>query len=203
MLPLELDMSPSNWMIFNGRKRDKAFHPLRDRIFQRDNYTCQYCGFQAREHQEVVNLDGDYHNNRMSNLATSCIFCAQSRFLSAVGIAYGGGKLIYFPELSQAEINSFCHVIFCAMMNRTGYLSSAQAAYRNLRLRAQPVEKKFGTNSSNPAVFCRLLLNQKTVNAENNQPLLQNVRLLASYTKFKTQLSDWAAAAVEELSQEQ
>ena len=202
MLPLELSIAPGNWNIFNGRKYDKAFHSLRDKVFARDYYTCQYCGFQAREHQEVVNIDGDYRNNPIDNLATACVFCSQCLFLESVGVAFGGGKLIFLPEITQAELNSFCHVIFCAMTNKTAYINSAQVCYRNLRLYAQPVEKKFGNNTSSPANFSRLLLNQREFNSSIQKELFKEIRLLPSYTKFKAELSDWAAAAVAELSKE-
>ncbi|PIQ44122.1 MAG: HNH endonuclease [Gammaproteobacteria bacterium CG11_big_fil_rev_8_21_14_0_20_46_22] len=202
MLELHPTLSPQSWRIFSVRRLDLRFFPARDKVLHRDHHACGYCGFQASEHQEIVNIDGDYQNNRLSNLVTACVFCAQSLFLDNVGVSFGGGKLIYLPGMSQAELNSFCHVIFCAMMNRTGYLNSAQTAYRNLRLQAQHVEKKFGTGMSAPGQFCRLALNQKNVGKEQMAQLLRDIRLLPSYAKFKQQLSDWAAAAAQELAEE-
>ncbi len=198
MYNLELSVKLGNWAIFNGRKSDSGFFPLRDQVFKRDYYTCQFCGFQAQEHQEVINLDGNYRNNRLNNLVTSCIFCAQTGFLEVVGSSYGGGKLVYLPELSQTELNSFCHVLFCAMTNKTSYMNTAQTAYRNFRLRSHPVEEKFGEGSSAPATFCQLLLNNDCNPAKLN--LFNNIRLLPSYARFKAELENWAKAAVEELS---
>lgn len=202
MHELSLAIAPQNWIIFSGRKNDKRFTPLKNKVLERDQHTCQYCGFQAMQHQEVVNLDQDYRNNRMSNLITACVFCTQSCFLDVAGLSYGGGKLVYLPDMTQAELNSFCHVIFCAMMNRTSYLNSAQTVYRNLRLQSQFIEKKFGASTSSPGTFCRLVLNQKQFDDERLKEIFKDIRLLPSYAKFKPQLSDWAKAAVEELAEE-
>jgi intracellular multiplication protein IcmJ len=202
MYNLELAINLDNWRIFSGRKKDVRFHPIQKKVWARDNCTCQYCGFQAKEYQEVVNLDGDYRNNQLQNLMTSCVFCTQVAFLSVIGTGYGGGKLIYLPEMSQSELNSFCHVIFCAMTNKTGYLETAQTAYRNFRFRTKPVEAKFGAGTSNPSVFCQLLLNNDTFNPQLVHKIFKDIRLLPTYAKFKQELETWAEAAVEELSQD-
>lgn len=199
MHPLSLSIGVGRWQIFSGRKADPAFFPLRDKVLIRDNFTCQFCGFQAQEHQEVVNLDGNYQNNKFANLMTACVFCTQAMFLEVVGVSFGGGKLIYLPEISQSEVNSLCHVLFCAMTNKTGYMDTAQTSYRNLRLRSQAIEEKFGLNTSDPDVFCQLVLNNDL--KIEQKKLFENIRLLPSYAKFKEQLEDWAAAAIEELSQ--
>jgi intracellular multiplication protein IcmJ len=197
-----LAINPSGWHVFNARKADSAFRAFAEKVFARDQHTCQYCGFQAKLHQEVVNLDGNYRNNKMGNMATACPFCTQCQFLDAVGSVFGGGKLIYLPEMSQAELNSFCHVLFCAMMNKTGYLDSAQTAYRNFRMRTQPIEKKYGQDTSSPNTLCQLMINSNAYDSKTQNKVFKSLRLLPSYAKFKKQLEDWAKAAVEELSQD-
>ena len=83
----------------------KHFCQLQNEYIERDNYTCQYCGFQAKEYQEIVNLDGNYTNNKLSNMVTACCFCSQCLFLQSVGLdEMGGGQLIYLPEMSQADL---------------------------------------------------------------------------------------------------
>src|SRR6266545_3645917 len=112
MHELKLAANLVGWRIFVRRKDDKAFLPVAKRIFQHDAYTCQYCGFQAKEFQEIVNLDGNYLNNKLSNMITACCFCTQCLFLQAVGLdEMGGGQLIYLPEMKQGDLNSFCHVL--------------------------------------------------------------------------------------------
>ena len=196
-----LTASAGAWRLYSARQADPKFKTFQKKIFERDGYTCQFCGFQARAYQEVVNLDGNYRNNKSSNLVTSCCFCAQCFFIESVGVGgYGGGTLIYLPELSQAELNSMCHVLFCAITNDTGYKNTAQSIYRSLKFRSQPVEEKFGEGTSDPASFGRLLIDSGYTNAEKSAKIFQDIRLLPSRAKFRKQVERWAVSALGEVS---
>ncbi len=203
MHELLLAVNLAGWRIFVRRKEDKAFLPVQKRIFERDEYTCQYCGFQAKEYQEVVNADGNYTNNKFSNMITACCFCTQCLFLQSVGVdEMGGGQLIYMPEMNQGDLNSFCHVLFCAMENNTGYQDSAQSIYRSFKFRSQVVENKFGSGTSNPSVMGQLILEHEQ-SQDKKMDILKDLRLLPSQAKFRVQLEAWAQAALQELEAEQ
>ncbi len=198
---IHLQAKPGNWRIFSARKADKAFLAFQKKIFNRDKYTCQFCGFQARLFQETVNVDGNYQNNKSSNLATSCCFCAQCFFLESVGMGeYGGGTLVYLPELTQGELNSFCHVLFCAITNNTGYKNSAQTIYRSFKFRSQIVEDKFGEGTSDPVSFGQLLIDSEITDFQTTEKIFKNIRLLPSRAKFRRQIEKWAAAALDEIT---
>lgn len=204
MKQLQLAVNLIGWRHFAKRKQDKAFLPVAKRVFERDQYICQYCGFQAKEYLDVVNLDGNYLNNKFSNMITACCFCSQCLFLQAVGLdEMGGGQLIYMPEMSQMDLNSFCHVLFCAMGNSTGYQDSAQSIYRSFKFRSQVVENKFGSGTSNPSVFGQMIIEYQDQFPDQGKEVLKDLRLLPSNTKFRVQLEAWAAAALEELEAEQ
>lgn len=203
MYPLKLAITPGAWRLFSKRKADPAFLKFSEKVFKRDNYACQFCGFQAQDYQEVVNLDQNYANNKLSNLVTSCCFCTQCFFVENVSVGkYGGGTLVYLPEIEQSSLNSFCHVLFCAVANDTGYKNSAQSIYRHFKMRAQIVEEEFGEGCSNPAVFGELCLDVVVQNPGIVDKMLKNVRLLASRGGFKTQVDHWAATALKELAGE-
>lgn len=202
MHPIELKIQLGNWRLFQTRKADKAFVAFSEKVFNRDKYTCQFCGFQAKEHQEVVNLDQNYRNNKIGNLVTACCFCAQCFFIESVGVSYGGGTLIFLPEITQANLNSFCHVLFCAISNDTGYKDNAQAIYRSLKFRAQPIEEQFGEGASDPAVFAQMIIDSQGFDLEITKELFTNVRLLPSRARFKNQIETWASTALEEISSE-
>lgn len=198
-LPLTLHASADAWRIFSARKVDKNFLVYEKKVLMRDEYKCQFCGFQAHEHQEIVNLDGNFRNNKFENLVTSCIFCSQCYFLESVGPSgLGGGIMIYLPEISQNELNSTCHVLFCAISNNSAYKATAQNIYLNLKRRSSEIEHKFGDGSAEPASFGHLLIDAKH-EAEKLQQLLQGVRLLPSRARFRAQIEKFAANAIEKL----
>ena len=204
MHDIQLAVNLSGWRIFIRRKEDKAFLPVAKRVMERDNYTCQYCAFQAQEYQEIVNLDGNYLNNKLSNLVTACCFCTQCFFLQAVGMDdMSGGQLIYLPEFTQRDLNSFCHVLFCAMSNSSGYQDSSQNIYRSLKFRSQIIENQFGAGASNPSTFGQVLIEYEDQHPNQSQAILKDIRLLPSPVKFKVQLDAWAQAALEELNAEE
>lgn len=200
---LTLSVTPGAWRLFAARKADPAFLNFSEQVFKRDNNTCQFCGFQARSYQEVVNLDRNFRYNKIENLVTACCFCAQCFFLEAVGKNdYGGGTLIYLPEINQAELNGLSHVLFCAIANATDYRADAQAVYRSLKLRSQLVEEQLGDGMSNPATLGQVLIETREKNTDNKDALLKDLRLLPSRSKFSQQIEDWAKAALKELSVE-
>lgn len=199
---LKLVASPGAWRLYSARKADQRFKTFELKVFQRDRFTCQFCGFQARLYQDVINLDGDYNNNRLANMLTACCFCAQCFFIESVGVGgYGGGTLVYIPELSQADINSLCHVLFCAITNDTGYKNSAQTIYRSFKFRSQPVEDKFGEGTSDPAILGHLLIDSGHVSDDVPDQVFNNIRLLPSRAKFRKQIEHWAASALEEIAE--
>lgn len=197
---LQLLIKQGLWRAYANRKEQKAFQQLAKKVLERDAYTCHYCGFQAQEHQEVVNLDRDARHNDLRNLVTACVFCAQCHFMESVGQDdSSGGQLVYLPEMSQNDLNTLCHVLFCAMSNGTGYADTAQEIYRILRLRCQIVDKKLGAGASNPSALGRLMLEYQAKQGKVKQDFLKPLRLLPSYTKFKGYLEAWASSAAKEL----
>ena len=201
---LKLMASPGAWRLYSARKADPKFKAYGEKVFQRDQYTCQFCGFQAKLYQDIVNIDGNYNKNQMTNMVTACCFCSQCFFLESVGVGgYGGGSLIYLPELSQTELNSLCHVLFCAITNDTGYKNSAQTIYRSFKFRSQDVEEKFGEGTSDPSIFGQLLIDSGPIPSENMDKIFKNVRLLPSRAKFRRQIEQWAASALEEIAEKE
>lgn len=200
MYPLKLSANFTGWKIFTARKADPAFQRFSEKVYVRDNYTCQFCGFQAKDYQEIINLDQNYRNNKLDNLVTACCFCTQCCFLESVGVGdFGGGALIYLPEIDQGKLNSLCHVLFCTITNDTPYSDIAEKMFRSLHFRTQLVEQRLGEGLSEPAVLGQLLLETDNLSTDNITTTLQDVRLLPSRNRFRTQIEHWALSALQEL----
>jgi len=198
MYPLSLTAHFQGWRIFTARKADPAFRRFSERVWERDAYTCQFCGFQANAYQEVVNLNQNYTDNRLANLVTACCFCAQCSFIESVGISdFGGGTIIYLPHISQGQLNAACHVLFCAIAQKTAYAMCAENILRALRLRAREVEQRFGEGTSDPATLGRLVQASVGAMADKVKIGLDSLRLLPARARFKTQIEHWAVGVVE------
>lgn len=181
-----------NWQKFTARKRNKKFQAVKKKVFERDQYTCQYCGFFAKEFQEVINRDHDYTHNKMSNMITTCSFCAQCFFLDTVGVeANTGGWVIHLPEMSQADLNNFCRVLFCSLDKDTAYKGKLQSVYMSLRDRAKEVENCFGPNASDPRTFGQGLVDTRLTAEQLEHEVLQHLRLLPNKANFKSQVDYW------------
>jgi intracellular multiplication protein IcmJ len=202
LYPIKLAATTEGWRLFSIRNSDPGFSSFRERVFKRDNYVCRYCGFQAKKYQEVVNIDGNYRNNKISNLVTACCFCTQCFFLEVVGKGdYGGGSLIYLPEMSQVDLNALCHVLFCAMYNATSYSGDSRNIYRGLKLRKNVVEKKLGEGIGDPALLGRAIIDSPEGDSKKIiEEILPSLRLLPFYAKFENQVRAWSENIEEDLS---
>jgi len=201
LLDIKLTASESNWRLFMLRKADPAFLAFQQKILSRDQYTCQFCGFQAKQHMEVINQDNNYLNNRMSNLVTACTLCAQCFFLEAVGKSdFGGGTLIYLPEMTQNELNALCHNLFYSLAMGNANAQHSKNIYRDLKLRSQPIEEELGEGMSNPALYGQLLIDAKNKNKQKlHQDLIPKLRLLPNIKRFGAQIEEWALNGIQAL----
>ena len=199
MSKIQLKAVPGSFQAFMKRNLDPAFIKFAQKIYRRDRFACQFCKFRSQKYQEIVNLDHNYQNNKMSNLVVACVFCTQCFFMESIGQAnQGGGILIYLPEISQEKLNSLCHVLFCAITNDTGYKTTAQSMYRNFKFRSQIIETEFGEGVSNPAVLGQLLIDHR-VSGHKIQNMLQPVRILPSRSKFSDKIEHWAKFSLSEM----
>ena len=203
MHDVTLMATANNWRLFMLRRADPAFLAFQKKIHNRDHYTCQFCGFQAKENFETINLNSNYLDNKRSNMVTACGFCAQCFFLEAVGKSdFGGGVLVYLPEMKQAELNALCHVIFSSIAYGLHGAVHGKNIYRSLKLRAQLIEERIGEGFSNPAYFGQLLID---ANAAERERLLEvmtpSFRLLPNIARFSTEIVRWAFSGLKVLQE--
>lgn len=192
LLPVTITAQRGAWRIYHNRKRNKKFLEVKKRVLQRDNYTCRYCGFFAKEFQEIINIDQNYKNNKFDNLATACCFCAQCFFLDAVGLdSNSGGNIIHAPEISQADLNNFCRVLYCSLDKESAYKGKLQAVYMSFKDRSKEVINCFGPDSNDPRIFGQGLLDAGLSKEQLQHEVLRHLRLLPSKKAFAVQIDYW------------
>lgn len=165
-LPLTLGVGGAGTKGGGGQKPSSKTDP--DKILQRDDYTCRFCGFRSSRYQRVV-PSAEGH-------VTACGFCEQVMSLERAAMM-GGGHLIWLPELSQAELN---HIVRAAYVAREADGEMAKAATRTLdALTARRGEAKKRLGSDDPLVLATVMyenLNQKERQAAQSK--LDGVRFL-------------------------
>lgn len=192
LLPITLSAARGNWRMYQNRKRNAKFLEIKKKVLHRDQYTCRYCGFMAKEFQEVVNVDQNYKNNRPNNLATACCFCAQCFFIDSVGTDnHTGGNIIYLPEINQAALNNFCRVLYCSLDKESMYKGKLQSVHMSLKDRSKDVVSCFGPDSNEPRVFGQGLLDANVNKKDMHNEVLRHLRLLPSKKAFSPQIEHW------------
>ena len=198
-IPLAIGLNENQWSIYAKKSADPSFKAIKNQVWQRDHYTCQYCDFQSTRFMDVAHIDNDYQNVRLNNLITACPFCMQCHFLHMVGKSEkSGGKLIYLPKISQSQLNALCHVLFCAIVNGTTYAQEAQNTINQLRLRSNKVEAVLGKGLSEPAMLGQLLLDTPMKKDKTTiiNATLKDLRLLPSKKKFERLVGQWSKEAL-------
>ncbi|MDD5162834.1 MAG: HNH endonuclease [Candidatus ainarchaeum sp.] len=68
--------NPNTWRTIAADYTGKdEWKQIRLKILERDNYSCQYCGFKCDKWQIVHHIDGNPNNNQQSNLMVVCQMC--------------------------------------------------------------------------------------------------------------------------------
>lgn len=105
-VPLVLSVKAANWRMTDSgsENADTVFRHQRKRALERDNYTCQACGFRHVKWQEVHHLDDNHANNDHDNLATLCPYCHMVQHFGLAG-RNGEAVLVFMPEIAQADLH--------------------------------------------------------------------------------------------------
>jgi len=83
---------------------------LRQKIMNRDNWTCRFCGIRSEKYMVCDHIDGNASNNDPTNLGVNCPTCDKIRHC---GLAGSTGQLILlWSDLSQVEIVQKTHQFY-------------------------------------------------------------------------------------------
>lgn len=86
---------------------------LEENVLKRDNYTCVYCGFQAKKCQRAIRVDDNNDGNGVRYI-TVCGLCNYSNNIAVAGVR-DAGFMAYIPELSQEDVNNIARLCLVVM----------------------------------------------------------------------------------------
>lgn len=118
---------------------------IRSKVFERDDNTCQCCGFQSQKYQDVLFKNANQTDHRLDNLATACIFCHQCFNLDSVN-AMRSGVLIWLPEIDQAMLHHVTRAIYVARISQGPVANAARQALDILLRRREDARHRLGTD---------------------------------------------------------
>jgi intracellular multiplication protein IcmJ len=149
---------------------------LKKAIFERDDQTCQCCGFKAEKYQDIHFIDNNSKNLAEDNLVTMCIFCHQC-FNLEQATTMRSGVLIWLPELSQIDLNHVMRAVYVARISQGPMAEAARVTLDSLMGRREEARRRIQTDD--PFVLSVVLKDFLTGKyyAERNEKL-DGIRLL-------------------------
>lgn len=143
-IPITLGIArKGNASLFQGMPPDAQLE-MKNKIFERDDHTCQCCGFKSKKYQEVLALD-EAAGSKADNLATTCIFCHQCFHMDKVA-EMRSGVLIWLPEIEQADLHNIARALYVARISQGPMSETARAILDTLMTRRDDVRARLGTD---------------------------------------------------------
>lgn len=220
--PLVMSAKRAVWRMHDhANEADKAFAKVRRPVLEAYDYRCPYCGHQAEKYQEVHHKDDDHKNNSPDNLACDCPLCHQVFHIGLAGMREGA-VLAYVPELTQAELNHLCLMIWLLTEVKSDRYANHPESVRITRLvsRAKEIDaqlwirngavllimqaalkdvgfpeemaKKVKLSYISPTLLANVLMNLDDDTYARRGELLGGLRLLPRPVPFRPQIEYWA-----------
>ncbi len=203
---LILTASRKSWKMSSthGTRFDRDYNrkhkTVWNNVWKRDSYSCYFCNFKSKDHQEIHHLNDDHDDNSIDNLVTVCPLCHQTFHLDTASTT-NGGKIIWLPEFSQQELNYLSRAIFIAIdeaekaeeENREpiGFTKIARMLENTLTERTLVVDQHFQSGASEPAIFANALINMSEDQYEKRINNLRSFKLLNLRSRFPIQTKYW------------
>ena len=148
---------------------------VRAKVFERDQNTCQYCGFSARKYQIVRAKSAKANVDNPSDLVTACIFCDQCFALDRVA-TMKSGVLIWLPEIDQSMLHHVARAVYVARISQGPVAEAARRALEVITARREEAKTRIRTDD--PAVLSMVLRDYIDPRAYKNRgEKLEGVRL--------------------------
>jgi intracellular multiplication protein IcmJ len=174
--PITLGVTRPNWSAKTNRAFGKISPEAAESVFERDNHTCQCCGFRAEKHQQILHKNGDTRDFSDNNVLTACIFCHQCFDLSVVD-AMQSGMLVWLPEVPQHDLSHLMRAVYVARVTQGPLADMARQIFDALYARGDEAKKRLGSKDPGAlALVMRDFLTGKEYH--QTQDNLKGIRLL-------------------------
>jgi hypothetical protein len=101
---------PEKWRDGGGKSGYNAgWKALRQRILERDSFSCAYCGYASEKYQIVDHIDGNPDNNKEGNLQVVCQMCNLIKHAGRGCVIVGVVDLYRKSKYAQNEIMRLTH----------------------------------------------------------------------------------------------
>lgn len=148
---------------------------IKKKIFERDDYTCRFCGFQSQKYQDIHFLNGEESDLREDNMVTSCVFCHQCFCIEKVA-DMKSGFLIWLPEIPQADLHNIARAIYVARISQGPIADAARSIMENVMSRREALKHRLGTDD--PSILAMVLRDYiSSKSYEMRKKKLEGVRL--------------------------
>lgn len=118
---------------------------LKKKVFERDDYICQCCGFKSKKYQDVHYLNSVVGDNQIKNMATVCIFCHQCFNIDQISVMRSG-VLVWLPEITQPDLHHIARALYVARISQGPMADAARHSLDILMGRREEMRKRLGTD---------------------------------------------------------
>lgn len=184
---------PSGRNLAQG-KSIKQLSGIKNSVFARDKYTCQYCGFSSKKQMRWVAKDSNPFNMQEPNMMTVCLLCHDT-LNCGVSDGKAKGSLIFLPQLTQIEINWILHVYFILNKNNSmpDFIEKVTSLINGLRENAKQVESMFGKGASNPVAMKNVMSMMSEKHRQNANRIFYGLRYFASINEYSSEYQSIAS----------
>lgn len=145
LLPITLGIVRAAGNAISSDKPAQVVAEARQKILERDNHTCRFCGFKSTKYQEVHFINGNPDDLRPDNMATGCIFCQQCFDLEKTS-QMNSGVLVWLPELQQHELSHIARAIYVARISQGTMADTARSALEAIMARREDAKARISTD---------------------------------------------------------
>ncbi len=144
-LPIIFSVARSSRKKISGSRGPTVSPQLKQKVFERDDYTCRCCGFRSQKYQDIHFLNHAETDTRMDNMVTVCLFCHQCFNIDKVS-EMRSGVLIWLPEIKQADLHNIARAIYVARISQGPISDAARKAFEILMKRREEARNRLGTD---------------------------------------------------------